>query len=63
MGYVIANNQGHLYAHDIELRLEAELIMHDIKAKIGEQTAREEEIEIIEDGENNEKTNDSKKGR
>lgn len=47
--YFIADNEGNLYAHDIQSKSKAELLLHDIIADMGEHKAAELELEVLED--------------
>lgn len=49
MTYFIADNEGAIYAHDIQSKSKAEAILHDIIVDIGEGKAAELELEILED--------------
>lgn len=47
--YFIADNNGTIYAHDIQSKAKAELLLHDIIADMGEDKAAELELEVLED--------------
>lgn len=49
MTYFIADNEGAIYAHDIQSKSKAEAILHDIIADMGEDKATDLELEILED--------------
>ena len=47
--YFIADNNGTIYAHDIQSKSKAEMMLADLIAEMGEAEAAELELEVMED--------------
>lgn len=47
--YFIADNEGAIYAHDIQSKAKADLLLADLIADMGEDKAAELELEVMED--------------